>query len=150
MAATGCRLGQATALDWSRYRDMPLPGFDQVRQKKADRFVPLTPAIREIVGERKPAGRVFDDRGTLYRRLKSAWRYRVKGYRLHDIRHTVGTLLREAEGVENGASALGVTPGMMGIYGEHGKDARNAAALARLGTYGATLPAGAVSTQGAK
>jgi hypothetical protein len=39
--------------------------------------------------------------------------------RLHDIRRTVGTLLRKAEGVENGASALGVTPAMMGIYGEH-------------------------------
>ena len=129
---------------------MPLPGFDLKKQKKAERFVALTPAIREIVGERKSEGRVFDERGGLYRRLASAWRYRVPDYRLHDIRHTVGTLLREAEGVENGASALGVTPGMMGIYGEHVRDARNAAALARLGTFGATLPAGAVSTQGAK
>ena len=30
----------------------------------------------------------------LYEGLKRAWRYRVKGYRLHDIRHTVGTALR--------------------------------------------------------
>ncbi len=51
------------------------------------------------------------------------------GYRLHAIRQTIGTALREAEGVENGASALGVTPGMTEIYGEHGKDACNAAAL---------------------
>ena len=139
MAATGCRLDQAASLDWSRYRDMPIPGFDLIKQKKAERFVPLTSALREIVGERRAAGRVFDEDGTLYRRIKAAWRYRVQAYRLHDIRHTVGTLLRDAEGVENGASALGVTPAMMGIYGEHRRDARNAAALdamqRRLGTY---------------
>jgi hypothetical protein len=58
--------------------------------------------------------------------------------------HTVGTALRAQAGVENGASALGVTPAMMGIYGEHERDARNAAVLQaiqeRLGNRRATFP----------
>jgi hypothetical protein len=68
----------------------------------------------------------------------------VKGYPLHDIRHTVGTALPRSAGVENGAPALGVTPAMMGTYGEHERDARNAVVLASmqetLGTRGATFP----------
>jgi integrase len=153
LAATGCRLEQATTLDWSRYRELPIPGFDLKKQKKADRFVPLTPALRTIVGDRKASGPVFGGDG-LYEALQRAWRYRVKGYRLHDIRHTVGTALRRSAGVENGASALGVTPAMMGIYGEHERDARNAAVLAAiqddLGTLRATFPNSSISQREAK
>jgi hypothetical protein len=79
----------------------------------------------------------------VYEALQRARRYRVAGYRLHDIRHTVGTALRAAR-VQNGASALGVTPAMMGIYGEHERDARNAVVLVLvqegLGTIEATFP----------
>jgi integrase len=132
--ATGCRKRQATALDWSAYRDMPVPGFTLVKQKKSVRFVAMTAAIRALVGERRASGWVFDKDGRLYGRLSSTWRYRVNkklgmSYRIHDTRHTVGTALRESAGVENGASALGVTPGMMGIYGEHNKAARDAAVM---------------------
>jgi len=152
MAATGCRLEQATSLDWSRYRELPIPGFDLKKQKKAERFVGMTPVLREIVGERGN-GLVFGGQ-RLYEGLQRAWRYRVKGYRLHDIRHSVGTALRRFAGIENGASALGVTPAMMGIYGEHERDARNAAVLAEiqssLGTRGATFPKAAVSSGDSK
>ncbi len=154
MDATGCRLGQAVSLDWSRYTDIPA-GFHLLKQKKADRFVSLTSLLREIVGERKKDGPVFDRDGRLRKRLEDAWRSRRRRlgmiYRLHDIRHTVGTALRDSAGVENGASALGVTPGMMGIYGEHNKVARDAAVLEavqqkrKLGTNAARLPVSAVS-----
>ena len=112
----------------------------------------FTPVLRDIVGERGQ-GPVFGGEG-LYEGLKRAWRYRVERYRLHDIRHTVGTALRRSAGVENGASALGVPQAMIGIYGEHERDARNAALLAEiqapLGTRGATFPKAAVSSGDSK
>jgi hypothetical protein len=59
-----------------------------------------------------------------------------------------------SEGDPHGASALGVTPEMIVVYGEFGKDARHAADLdtmqRRLSTYGATLAAGAASHRRAK
>jgi integrase len=155
LRATGCRLDQAASLEWSSFRDMPLPGFQLLRQKKADRFVPMTQVLREIAGDRQSAGLVFGN-ASLYGRLQRAWRYRVRAmsYRIHDIRHTAGTALRDSAGVENGASALGVTPAMMGIYGEHDRDLRNASVLAAIqtgfGTYGATFPKPFVSQRDAK
>jgi integrase len=128
----GARFEQGAGLDWRTYKDLPAPGFDLIRQKKGERFLKMTPVLREIVGERRrKSGKVFDVDSAW---LKREWHRRVRkglglAYRIHDIRHSVGTRLRDKFGLGEAASALNITMATARTYANHHKHDLDAAHL---------------------
>ena len=130
--------------------ELPLPGFDLKKQKKAERFVPITQAVRQIVGERRQLVRFSAVKGSTRRcnalgvtaQRVPAPRHQADGWSSLDVRPASKRRIRAR-----------CHPRDVGVYGEHERDARNAACAAiqdDLGTYGATFPKSATSQRDEK
>jgi integrase len=148
---TGQRLRAVSLMTWAEVNgDWIIPA---ARDKaKADQLVPLTPKLRELLGQRRPeGGYVFSSDGgktsfsgfskakaALDRRLAEIRRGRgeapMQDWLFHDLRRSCRSLMARA-GVpsDHAERVLGhVIPGVRGVYDRHAYADEKRDALARL------------------
>jgi integrase len=108
---TGCRRNEIAKLEWDEVQD-DLISLPETRTKNHLRFdVPLTALARSLIGQRpdQPRKYVFGRYSTSegfggFSKAKAQFDAKlgdsVKPWRLHDLRHTVSTMLHQEIGIE--------------------------------------------------
>ena len=106
---TGCRRNEIAKLEWAEVQD-DLISLPEERTKNHLRFdVPLTDFARSLIGQRQPRKYVFGRYSTsegfggfskAKEQLDAKLGDSVKPWRLHDLRHSVSSMLHQEIGIE--------------------------------------------------